>query len=440
MRTLSKCLAISAAAVVLVGAGLFWAARSQGRDAETRSRIEMLAVPAPAVGRNAFPALWTFGYRVPEDRIEAVASEDVERFRRQLADGTVPATAPGVVAAGRFDDLLAADGDASPGWCTSRETDCLQRVRADRDGFARRLEPLAPVLRQADALEGYGHYASGFPPHLHAPFPPKLSDAVRVPMTAHALAFVRGDTRLALAGVCRSVAGWRRLVPHSDSLVISMLAINAVDGYSRLFAGMLAELPADTVLPAECGAAFAPPGQGEIGVCAAVKGEFAMQRALIRDPSASMAMPWYHELAYDRDATEGQAAEFLSIGCDARGQALIAADRPVPPAPSATPYQFECLANVTGCLLASVATPDYARYLRRAQDHGMRLRLMATLLWLRENRGDRRPLATRLAARPAAMRSLVRAIELDDGGRGLRIALYEHGDDARWQVPLPPAL
>ncbi|KAB8165677.1 hypothetical protein FKV24_017125 [Lysobacter maris] len=439
MRRLLKCLAVVAVAVVAVGAGLFLVSRAMGRNAERMALVERLATPKPVSGSNAFPALWTFGYRVPQDRVQAAAATDVERFQRRLDAGEdLEATGFDSGIAADFEDLLASVDGSDTAWCSPRKPGCLQRVGDDADGYAQRLRPLEQVLAQADALGGYGHYANGFPAHLHAPFPGRLNALLRIPMTSHALDFVQGDSAAALAGVCHSAAGWRRLVPNSDSLVISMLAINAVRGYSDLFADMLAELPADTPLPAGCMAAFAPPVEGEIGVCEAIKGEFAMQRVLIRDPSAAgTPMPWYYALAYDRSATEGRAAENLSLGCDARGQSLIAADKPIGEAVPERSQEFECLSNFFGCTLTSIAGPAYSDYLRRTQDHGMRLKLMAALVWLRENRDDRRPVATRLASRPVTMRSPARRIELGEDGRSLRIELYDAKDGSHWQVPLP---
>ncbi|QDH69501.1 hypothetical protein [Marilutibacter alkalisoli] len=435
MRILLKLLAGILVLAVIAGVGLYWVSRTQGMTPEREAVVELMTSPDDLPGRNAFATFWLLGHDVAEDQVEAVVAEDVARFMGSpwpATEGDAPFVS---VAVERF-GAASAPSEAESMLCALREPGCLQKVRRAPGEYERLLASMAVPLRQMEALADAGHYRNGFPPRVDAPFPPRLNDALRAPMTAHALAFIQGDIEGGLAGTCRSVAMWRRLVPASDSLVIAMAAIAAADGHSRLFAEMLAELPDRAAVPRECDAAYAPPEPGEASVCMAMKGEFAVMRAAMQDPAmtGSEGVAWYLRWAYDADATVARSAEHLSTGCSEPGQRAILADRPLR-GQRRNGFEIECIANFAGCLLTSGVV--YDSYLQRAQDHGARLRLMATLLWLHRNARDPRPLATRLASRPAGTRSPTRGLEVVDDGRWLQVAMYDDSRGDHWKVPLP---
>ena len=101
---------------------------------------------------------------------------------------------------------------------------------------------------------------------------------------------------------------------------------------------------------------------------------------------------------------------------------------------------FRCADNAIGCILVRIAAPAYGDYAARLQDMGARGRLLATLLWLREHAGDRRPLAERLAARPPALKSPAREIRIVEGGKALAVRMYEQKREKEFVLPLPAYL
>src|SRR3546814_10672414 len=80
-------------------------------------------------------------------------------------------------------------------------------------------------------------------------------------------AYASGKVDEGLAGACAGVRTWRTLGTDADSLIVKMLGIGlATDGYGRLLAQMLAELPAGHPLPVACEAALAPVSVGELSI------------------------------------------------------------------------------------------------------------------------------------------------------------------------------
>jgi len=78
----------------------------------------------------------------------------------------------------------------------------------------------------------------------------------------------------------------------------------------------------------------------------------------------------------------------------------------------------------------------YARYAHRASDHRLRLHLLATLAWLR-NQPDDGTLTECLVRRPADLRSPARDITVTADGKSLEIAQYDTSRGATWALPLP---
>lgn len=261
-----------------------------------------------------------------------------------------------------------------------------------------------------------------------------------VQLTADALAFVDGETDVALRGVCGMAATWRPLVQHSDSLIVSMGAVNAFAGAAGLFAEMLAELPSARSLPAECPAAFAPPAPDEGSICEAMKGEFAsVRQAYRRSLLESISQePLLGSLLTDPVATDARLAQRVASACGGRAREQLVSDQPLRLQVDAPQWEFACIANAVGCILADIAAPAYADYAQRGQDHLARIRLMATLLWLREHGSGSDPLAARLGSLPPALRSESRPVEASIDGSRLQVSLFWTHRHAHWQVPLAP--
>lgn len=98
--------------------------------------------------------------------------------------------------------------------------------------------------------------------------------------------------------------------------------------------------------------------------------------------------------------------------------------------------------DAAGCILMDVASPAYADYGQRLQDSGARIRVLGALAWLRERAasGDARNARDLIVDLPGALRGPGRAVEVDPGGRHLRIELFDTRQDSHWRVPLPPQL
>ncbi|MCF5919237.1 hypothetical protein L2243_20130, partial [Xanthomonas perforans] len=98
-----------------------------------------------------------------------------------------------------------------------------------------------------------------------------------------------------------------------------------------------------------------------------------------------------------------------------------------------------CIANATGCLLASVSHPDYVNYQHKMQDTAAALRALSALQWLRDHPAPTTPLAQQIAALPPALRGQVRPLGTGNDGKSLTLRQYARpegvaGND-RWPLP-----
>ena len=432
--------------LLLLIAALWSASRLLGPTAEQRRAVAVFEQLPEPEGSNAFPALWLLHWDVPGSEQAAVVAEDVERFRALPPWGD-PARGEATlglesVAAGRYQDLRAGLVDA-PASCGPREGGCLERVRADRDAHAERLQQSARLVDRVQAVFDHDHYRSLLPPAVDTPFP--RLQLMSLGQTRHALQFVDGETDAALAGTCRRVDGWRRIAGNADSLLVTMYAAAGIQGDGRLLADMLAELPPGHALPSACAAALAPPRPDGLGLCPAMRGEweYGMSAFDAMQSDAGLGGRIGRWLLVDREATAALSASNLAWACGEQAEQAVVQDRPMhPPQQDGGPWRFECVANVAGCALMEIARPAYADYGQRLQDSGARVRLLGTLAWLRERAaaGDARIAGDLLVDLPDGLRSPGRAVEVDPGGRHLRMELFDTRQDSHWRVPLPAEL
>lgn len=442
-------------AAVLLAAGLWTIARLSGPDEEQREALALLQADWDPPGENAFDALWLLAYPLPERELAAITDADMA-----VISAIPPMDEQGEGGVGRFTSAAARRfPDQTPSaedrdlFCRMRSDNCLERVRADLPGYRALLDRHAPLLERAAMLEGYGHVRNRMPPRIDAPFPHFNHASYRI--TRHALAFADGEVESALDGACRDFDTWRRLGANSDMLIASMVGnAYSTDGNGRLVAGMLRELPVDHPLPASCRAALRPAQPGELSLCQAMRGEFAMSSSALTawptgDDSGSgmlrrLGQKTGRQLLLNPEKTRAQSASYMAGACTVEQGQKIVADQPgaVMPPVKAGFARFECIDNPIGCILVSIAWPAYGQYHDRMLDQGARLQVLGTLLWLRDNAGDDRPLAERIASRPAELRSPARAIEVGEDGRSLRIRHYDTrgGKEPYWEVPLPDAL
>src|SRR3546814_429718 len=165
----------------------------------------------------------------------------MQRIRAELARSpdTLPA-GPDKGAAAQYRDLQPNDADRAL-FCSPYD-DCLQRVRADPDGYAALVARHGVLLDRIAALSGYDFYRSQAPLDPRAPIP--MLSLAHLGVTRAAQAYASDKVDEGLAGACAGVRTWRTLGTDADSLIVKMLGIGlATDGYGRLLAQMLAELP-----------------------------------------------------------------------------------------------------------------------------------------------------------------------------------------------------
>lgn len=316
---------------------------------------------------------------------------------------------------------------------------CLDKVRAAPQAAADALAARAGQLERVAALSTHGHLRSELPLSPYVPLPPLQS--LGLPLAAHALAHVQGDSAVALAGVCRDAGTARMLATRSDTLISTMIGVRLLQAQARLLASMLAEMPLDVALPAQCGAAFAPLAAVEMSGCNAMRGEFEMADSLLALEGKRIGRYTGGSWVFGAPRTRALQAVNLGQSCLPAGQAQIAQDLPFEADEAqASVWRLECAANAIGCILSSVAAPAYVDYPRQLQDVGAELRALNALFWLR-GQPQNGQLATRLQALSAEYTSAPRPIRLAVDGRSLEVDSYaQKNGDAVLRLPLPVPL
>ena len=437
-----KRMAVGLVAMVLVvaavGIGLVTASRMRAPTAEQQAALDLLESPSPAQGSNAFPALLLMPYDVPADRVEALALAESQRFNRTPVGAGFELRVP-------YPDL--AVGSEQPANCSWRDSGCLHKVRQHRDAYAARLQRQAPLLQRARSLGQHGHYRTLMDQRIDTDFP--RFQVLTAATTHHALQFVDGDVESALTGVCGDVQAWRRLAPTADNLLTSMIGSAAIQGSSQLFAEMLESLPAEHPLPPSCATAFVAPAASELSLCEAMRGEAVMSRSISsagwaeQEQSMTPLQRAWGGVVYDQHKTEARLAPAYAWPCTSQARDMVARD--VPALREATPgsrWNFECVGNMAGCILADIAIPAYRKYPQRMQDTGAMVRAVGTLLWMRERRaaGDARPVAELLGTQPEALKSATRPLRLVEEGSMLQVDRFDDTSGKTFQLPLPASV
>ena len=438
-------LACALCLIVLLAWGV---SRALGPEHAHRQALERMQVPWDAPGSNAFDALWLMRYPVPEGELKAMTGRDMQRIHAlPPATGGGHATDFASEAATRFADEFPGDDDLAM-LCAPRDAaSCLAKVASDVPAYEALVVRHGALLERHARLARHGHVRNRVPGRVDAPLP--RFDTGRLALTRNALLFAKGEPGVALDATCRELDTWRRLGAQSDMLLASIAAITySTDGNGVLLAAMLRDLPRDHALPASCTLALAPPRADSLSLCPAMRGEHAFTTGALRtmpqtwkedaSPLGRLLMP----LLFNADKTVARMAMTPAHYCDADADSRRERDLlfDAVPSPAYGMVEFGCIDNAIGCILSSIAAPAYSGYQNRMLDHGERLRALATLVWLREQRDDTRPLAARIAARPAALKSPAREFGIGEDGRSLRIHNYESGPRGHWEIPLPDYL
>lgn len=432
---------------LLVFVLLMWGlSRLLGPDRESREALALMQQSWDPPGENAFDAIWLLPYAVPEDRIHAIAAADMQRMHAAPpadSDGHGGLSGFTSLAAETFvEERLAAEDHGL--LCDVRGEPCLAKVRGDLAAYEDLIDRHAGLLQRHDALARHGHIRNLLPSRIDAPFPAFV--AGRLAHVRNAVLFVQGDAGAALESTCRDLATWRRLGAQSDMLIATMVGIAYSTGSNgSLLAEMLGELPAGHPLPPSCHDAVRPPEPEELSMCRAMRGEFAFTtQALELTPDmvkaeSRAAVRLLLPLLFNAEKTKARTASNYAAYCGGESMARIEDDRPfvAEDMPGLDYIEFGCIDNAIGCILSAIAVPAFPDYQNRLLDHGARLRLLGTLLWLHGDAGQANTLQVRLVDRPVGLKGAVRDVEVGEAGRTLRIRQYSGRDGDYWEVPLP---
>lgn len=428
------------AGVLILGAVLWTWSRLQPLTPVQREAMALLQPSPEPDGRNAFAALWLLGRDVPQTRLQQVAEADMQRIRAELArpPRVLPAgTDEG--AAAPYRDLRPNDADRAL-FCSPSD-DCLRQVRADPDGYAALVARHRVLLDRIAALSGYDFHRSQAPLDPRAPI--LMFSLAQMGTTSAAQAYASGEIDKGLAGACAGVRTWRTLGTGADSLVVKMLGIGlATDGYGRLLAQMLAELPAGHPLPSACQAALAPVSVDELSICEAMRGEYASSAAAIdtidNPRLAGNLQAVWNRLLYDPEKSRALIAVDFAPACSRATRAMLAADETWGWSQEPRPRRrVECIANLAGCILADIAAPAYVGYGKRAQDAGARLDLLRGVALLHGVDGDASTREARLRRFWADTRSRNRELRFTGGGRAVEVRQFDASRGGWWKLPLP---
>jgi hypothetical protein len=406
----------------------------------------------PSNGRNAFPALWLADYDVPADQLDTVLAQDRLRLQAWLVKLPPVGTEPVAfvdAASGRYAKLPPlSDADKALS-CAIHDDDCLAKVRNHREAVRALLSRHEVRLRHEESLDNYDYEWSEMPTNVNTPPPPYSSAQLR--LTAAALNFADGQQATALNRTCTNALTMRRLHASNNTLIGTMVADARLQAAANLFIQMLGELPVGQTLPDSCAQAFAAVGPEDGDLCPSMPEEFR-HMANILDVAESAAKAKGSSLSlsfqYSRDITLRLAADGYAWPCGEGVRTKSLADLRFNEydTPVAQPDFVDRIADPLGYILVAMGRPAFGAYINRHQDTAAVLRLVATVMWLRQTHGGGRMIAERLAQRPVWMDV--------DKGRQLHIAEDNHSihmdyhspnghrPDKRWPTewPLPVGL
>lgn len=444
MRMVYLLLAMLAVVALLMLASRMWPASAMQKQA--RAALEQ---PLDWPGANAWALLETLDHDgLDMAQRQTLVDERVRRFTawkqenaRLRAAGEHQQT--GVPALG----AQATTWPRSDVLCERHQAEqCLDKVRQAPDAVAAALAQRQPRLQRVAQLADFGHVRSPYPgdvsmPYLHS------TGALFDSLSAHALAHVQGNSDQALAGLCRDMRSGRMLLTRSDSLIQAMVGNAMLAGNAQMLGQVLAELPAERALPSNCTAALAPLQTQDLGLCRAMRMDYAISGAAMADSyQYEMGTPGSSWL-FNVDKTMDRIATGQAQGCFEPIQQQLAQDQPaVIDASVWSLWKMECPANAIGCMLTGNAAvgPGYAEFMHRAQDTAAQQRLLATLVWLRDQPAlAPDDIALHLQNLPADLVSAQRPITLSSDGRALQVGqrYYRKGPQAAapLRVSLPSA-
>ncbi len=442
MRNALRWIGRAILALIVVVAVLFAAYRIRGPSVDQRAALDLLQQDRrPPHGRNAFPLFWLMQYDIPDGDFDERMAADVAEVRKRLAAGGE---------AVRFEPSavkLPQPNYRDPSLCQSRDSDCLGRVSANPEATRSLLKTYPRLLVRAQSVEHTDFLWTEFPADWRAPtgYPPTgMAIAQSLWLSSLALQFADGDHAGALDGVCRNANTWRRLHAATNSSMGDIMSIAGTDSAIRLFAEMLAAWPTNETIPPSCADAFRPIEAADVDRCADLSIELAIGEKTTRAISSAKqsylerVFSWF---VFDPKQTDALRAEQLTLYCGGAASRRLLADKPIEPAAVPHPLRrLECIANITGCLLAEIAAPGYVDFDRHLLDYAAHLRLAATLIWLHEaHPQSAASLQEDFEHRPAELRSAGHVSGIDSDHRVLYVDSLNQVRAQRFELKLADA-
>lgn len=440
MRWLLKgLLAIVVGGCVLLVVAFAWGRLRPLTEAQTAAWATLHAHQKPMQGRNAYPLQWFADFDVPYDQIDSLYAKDNERVAAWItsleanpaAISSPPAPHPPYPA-------LAALGSDKTLLCAMRDNDCLGKARAHHEALRAALNRHRVRLERDQALAHYDYAWNEVPSHAFAMIP-SYGGSLGLWSSAAALDFVEGRAQQGLESTCTQALTMRRLHAHSNTLIGSMVFAARLQGTARLFLQMLSELPPDQALPDSCSQAFAPVIPDDVDLCTVMRGEFA---GFLDSRTLELDHKWYQGWQLSYAGMRHLAAPVYATPCnEATRQQLLTDQRFVAQSINPRPDVFDWISNWAGVIQLDISTLNFNGYYNRQQDTAATLRLVATVMWLRETHGEHQPLDVRLAQRPAWMQvSKDRDLKISPDKASLYMGNHGNYQPSTDEWPLPKGL
>lgn len=379
-----------------------WMLRASARTEAAREARALMEQAAPAAtGSNGYAWLAFIDRRIPEAEIETALQAEVAAFDAwqsgqagRLLDGS-GRLAIGDDDAAHFESPAAATYperpkiDAPEAACSTRDIDCLAKVRANADAVRAWLQ--ADVERLALAERSLAA------DRIDDPFPPRIDTPVagyqvwRLALNAAALQAVDGDVAGATVRACRMFDASRRYARQAPSLIAKLVPLALAEGAGGLVLSLQREHPG-LVLPPDCTPALAPVVVDDFQICDALRYEYRMNAVLAAQ--LDEALEGWHPgnavqrlLLQDGELQQLWMAESFAPACRDDFRDKVARGE-VPPLsqPAVDRGQLHCYAAVVNCILVEVAQPAYADYQERLLDHAAKQRLLIAAISLHAGR------------------------------------------------------
>lgn len=379
-----------------------WMLRASARSESATQARALMEQPVPAAtGRSGYAWLAFIDRRIPEAELEAALQAEVVAFDAwqagqagRLLDGS-GRLAIGDAGAPRFESPAAANYPVRPTVeapdtaCSSRDIDCLAKVRADADAVRAWLQADAERLVLAERSLAADHLGDPFPPRIDTPV--AGYQVWRLALNAAALQAVDGDIAGASVRACRMFDASRRHARQATSLIAKLVPLALAEGAGGLLLSLQRENPG-LVLPPDCDPALAPVVVDDFQICDALRYEYRMNAALAGQLDEALA-GWHpgnavqRLLLQDGDLQQLWMAEGFAPACSEAFRAGVARGEvpPLPP-PAVDRSRLHCYAAIVNCVLVEIAQPAYADYQERLLDHAAKQRLLIAAISLHAGR------------------------------------------------------